>query len=299
MLLDGSTVSVTRKFSTTDEAGRIHVPLDPSIEAFLRDCGRRGLRPRTVESYAERLRLLDQFARRRGSSALELRRAELEDWLDATPRASTRAAYRSTAKAYWRWALGRDLVQRNEADLTERPRVRKGLPRPIPTTDLRIALEHGDARMRAMLLLGSLAGLRCSEVAALDVADVDLVGSVLTIRNAKGGKSRRIPMHADLRRTLMAMPLPPRGAAFVSKWTGERLLAASVSEIISDHFTELGIAATPHQLRHWFGCSLAEAGTDLRTIRDLLGHTSVATTEVYSGWSLAGAAAAVDALRSA
>jgi site-specific recombinase XerD len=134
-------------------------------------------------------------------------------------------------------------------------------------------------RNRALVELVYSAGLRSAEAVGLDLADVDFEQELVHVRGGKGGKDRVVPLGEEasmwLSRYLRdARPGLARGAndALFLSATGRRL----------DTSTLRRLAPHPHRLRHAFATHLLEGGADLRTIQELLGHSSLSTTQVYS-----------------
>ena len=138
---------------------------------------------------------------------------------------------------------------------------------------------YGLRIMLALLLMGEC-GLRRGEATTLLWSDVDPSRAAVTIRGevAKSGKSRTVPATKRLRSALMAAP-PALPTA--------RVCPISMPSL-NVHFRQLAdglgmVDVTPHTLRHTFGHVMAESGVSVYVLRDLLGHSSVTTTEVYMG----------------
>jgi site-specific recombinase XerD len=134
-------------------------------------------------------------------------------------------------------------------------------------------------RNRALVELVYSAGLRSAEAVGLDLADVDFEQELVHVRSGKGGKDRVVPLgeeaaHWVARYLHEARPELARGAddALFLSTNGRRL----------DTSTLRRLAPHPHRLRHAFATHLLEGGADLRTIQELLGHSSLSTTQVYS-----------------
>ena len=142
------------------------------------------------------------------------------------------------------------------------------------------------------VLLASFAGLRAAEIAALDACDIDHRRRALRVLG-KGGKERMVPMHPDL-----AAALEPcrRGPVIPSRATGGSVRPGTISAIVAVHLRSRGIDRTCHSLRHWFGTETHQQCHDLRVVQELMGHSSIATTEVYVAWSMPVAESAVDGL---
>jgi site-specific recombinase XerD len=164
------------------------------------------------------------------------------------------------------------------------PRWHRRLPETPKPAEVEAALEalEGDGplalRNRALVELVYSAGLRAAEAVGLDLADVDFDREQLHVRG-KGGKERIVPLGEEAALLLArylheARPELVRGAenaVFVSA-RGRRLDTSTLRRVF----------AHPHRLRHAFATHLLEGGADLRTIQELLGHSSLSTTQMYS-----------------
>jgi site-specific recombinase XerD len=135
------------------------------------------------------------------------------------------------------------------------------------------------------LLYGS--GLRVSELTGLDLGDVDLASGIVVVWG-KGSKQRRVPMHAacvsalrawlEEGRDALIRPSSPAEAIFLNA-RGNRLGPRDVRRILDRRSR---IPTHPHALRHSFATHLLDGGADLRVVQELLGHTSLETTQVYT-----------------
>ena len=154
-------------------------------------------------------------------------------------------------------------------------------PRPAETDALLASLDGDGAlglRNRALFELVYSAGLRAQEAVDLSLADVDFEQELLLVRG-KGGKERAVPLGEEaayrLRRYLEeGRPRLARGAA-------DRLFLSARGRPLETS-TLRRLVRNPHRLRHAFATHLLEGGADLRTIQELLGHSSLSTTQVYS-----------------
>jgi site-specific recombinase XerD len=186
----------------------------------------------------------------------------------------------AAVRSFLRFTLG----SANVPDASLGPRRPRRLPDTPKTGEVEAAIEalDGDGplaiRNRALVELVYSAGLRSAEAVGLDLADVDFDREQLHVRG-KGGKERVVPLgeeaaHALARYLHQARPELVRGAEnamFVSA-RGRRLDTSTVRRVF----------AHPHRLRHAFATHLLEGGADLRTIQELLGHSSLSTTQLYS-----------------
>src|SRR6266851_5168426 len=184
-------------------------------------------------------------------------------------------------RSFLRFTLG----PTNVPDASLAPRRPKRLPDTPKTADIEAALDAlvGDGplplRNRALVELVYSAGLRSAEAVGLDLADVDFEQELVHVRNGKGGKDRVVPLGEEAaywtgRYLHEARPALARGAndALFLSTHGRRL----------DTSTLRRVAPHPHRLRHAFATHLLEGGADLRTIQELLGHSSLSTTQIYS-----------------
>jgi site-specific recombinase XerD len=187
----------------------------------------------------------------------------------------------AAVRAFLRHALGPARVP--DAPLApRRGRRLPDAPRAAEVEDALAALEGDDPvalRNRTLVELVYSAGLRSAEAVGLDLADVDFEQELVHVRSGKGDKDRVVPLGEEaaywLARYLReARPGLARGAsdALFLSVRGRRLDTSTLRRIVPH----------PHRLRHAFATHLLEGGADLRTIQELLGHSSLSTTQVYS-----------------
>jgi integrase/recombinase XerD len=186
----------------------------------------------------------------------------------------------AAVRSFLRFTLGPAQV----SDTSLAPRRPRRLPDTPKTAEVEAALDalDGDGplalRNRALVELVYSAGLRSSEAVGLDLADVDFDREQLHVRG-KGGKERIVPLGEEagyllaryLREARPGLLRGAENAVFVSA-RGKRLDTSTLRRIF----------AHPHRLRHAFATHLLEGGADLRTIQELLGHSSLSTTQLYS-----------------
>ncbi len=187
----------------------------------------------------------------------------------------------AAVRAFLRHALGPARVP----DARIAPRRGRRLPDAPREADVdrQLAALDGDApidlRNRALVELVYSAGLRSAEAVGLDLADVDFEQELVHVRHGKGGKERVVPLGEEasfrvaryLREGRPTLAHGANDALFLSV-RGRRL----------DTSTLRRLAPHPHRLRHAFATHLLEGGADLRTIQELLGHSSLSTTQIYS-----------------
>lgn len=151
--------------------------------------------------------------------------------------------------------------------------------------------------LRAMLSLGAYQGLRCQEIAGLSREDIldTRDPAVIVVVKGKGGYQRVLPLHPEVLSALRALPMPRSGPVFLMTMGGHHT-PVTVSTAMRQYFADLGIGATGHQLRHWFGTNIYAHSKDIRLTQELLGHQSPNTTAIYVAWAAIDAAPAVESL---
>lgn len=234
---------------------------------------------------SERTRILTQFATEMdvqptSAKAIDIVRWLAEhqfDWSDGT--ACTYVGY---LRAWFKW------LQITDRRLDD-PMLKVGTPKtpdrePRPVSDagvMRLLTTPMHHRTRVMILLMLLAGLRCSEVARVRGEHVDVTVPSVWV-DGKNRKSRTVPLHLLL--IDAAATMPTHGIWFPANSTrpGEHVLSKSVSHIVSLTMRRAEVAGTPHKLRHWYGTTLLDDGADIRTVQELLRHSSLSTTQIYT-----------------
>ena len=161
----------------------------------------------------------------------------------------------------------------------ENVKIPKTLPKPIPHEHIVQALEHATLEERTVVVLLYTLGLRISELAGLQREDIR--EEWVRVRG-KGNREREVPLIATTR-TLLEMYLreaDPR--RFVFEKDGDRLSENSLRYIIKRVFKQVGMHVTPHQLRHSYATALLNNNARIADVSDLLGHASMATTQIYT-----------------
>jgi len=180
-------------------------------------------------------------------------------------------------------------LELDTADTLPRPTRRKSLPKFLTEAEahkLLMAAEH-DPRDHAILTVMAYTGLRVSEVCHLNCEDINLRERTLGVISGKGDKDRMVvfaqTMALALRRWLETREEVGTDALFLNK-NGSRLSPRSVQRIVKAYAEDAGIrkVVTPHVLRHTMATTLLRHGADIRIIQQLLGHSSIATTQIYT-----------------
>ncbi|WP_249863231.1 tyrosine-type recombinase/integrase [Paenibacillus konkukensis] len=213
---------------------------------------------------------------------------------------STRNRYLSSIRTFFTALIEHKYAQHNPALHLKKSKVEKNpLPSYLNESLLTAFLEsiEGKYQIRnvAMFLLMSYAGLRVSELHQLNVTDYQRQNKLLQVYG-KGRKWRTVPLPDSLTHILdMALneriaPRKPSEQAFFVSQFGRRISARMIQKIAEAHFAELkekyselrGQALSSHKLRHTFATMQVIAGTDIRTLQELLGHSSIQTTQIYT-----------------
>lgn len=248
------------------------VPMtSPIIEEWAAWMTAQGLSKRTIN---ERTML---FTRLKGDLDLTVGDLIRELGRDGLSNA-TKATYTNHMRAFYAWANRMEYTDRDPSQKLPTPRVPRGTPKPISDSELRRLLR---SRMwsstRAMILLAAYQGLRIHEVVQVKGEDIDHEAGTLSIVG-KGGVKAVLPL-SDVIRELSAS-MPEDGYWFPSGDGHKK--ANSASATIGKVMKRAGVKGSAHSLRHWFATSLLSRGAHLRTVQELLRHSNLATTAVYT-----------------
>ncbi len=200
-------------------------------------------------------------------------------------------------RTYYRFLLKKGWVAKSPAENLSLPKAPKKLPRFL-IQDEAVALMDSkktskktslNVRNQAILELLYGTGLRVSELIGLDIGSFDLGDGWIKVKG-KGNKERVVPLAGKAAETLavyMEQRGAEKGALFLND-AKKRLTVRSVQRLVKDESARCGILkrTTPHTLRHSFATHLLEEGADLRGIQELMGHSSLSTTQKYTQVSL-------------
>jgi integrase/recombinase XerC len=279
--------------------------MEEAVAEFLRHLAlEKNSSTNTVKSYREDLtQALEFFRERLGGQTSDPKRITTRllrawlSWLHEQGYARGTIARRLAALRTWcRFLCRQGLLESNPALGLRGPRLDKKLPHFLTKADLLRLLEAppGDnpfgLRDRAMLEVLYSAGVRVSELTGLDLGDVDLDAGLATVRG-KGRKERLAllgPQAIDAVRAwlparLALMRTRARDALFLNK-NGTRLTSRSVGRLLEKYLALAGLdpRTSPHTLRHSFATHLLDAGADIRSVQELLGHRNLSTTQIYT-----------------
>lgn len=246
---------------------------DDTLARYIVHLRRRGLRPASIDRTATDIRaFLAAFLWWQHVST-----TELERWLDDRRlTARTRYGWVSRLSVFYRWAIDAGLCDHDPARLAVRPKLPELRARPIEITDVAaVLLATPLSPVRTAIALARYAGLRAGEIARLRWRDVDEANGGLEVIDGKGGRHRWVPIGPRLAREL------PARAQALQPVIGVAWTPATCSKIVAAHLRACGVDATCHQLRHTFATEANHQGRSISTVQLLLGHASIATTQVY------------------
>lgn len=263
----------------------------------------RGRAPRTIEAYQRDLGDFEEFLERRGlgpvvradRAALAAYEADLSERGYAPTSVKRRL---SAIKGLYRYLVREEVIPTSPADLIATPKAPDRLPDVLSIAQVNDLMAHADdstpasQRDRALLEVLYGCGLRASEACDLNLGDLALDEGYLRVLG-KGDKERVAPISGAALRTLSAYLDEGRrsleggrgksgGAVFLNA-RGGRLTRQSVHKIVARAGLAIGVSNLhPHTLRHSFATHLLEGGADLRAIQEMLGHSDISTTQIYT-----------------
>ena len=262
----------------------------------------RNASPQTVQTYEESLRAFESYLtfRDNGLSMDSVDTDLIRDWMeslmDKGNSASTINKNLSALRSFYRFALKRELVKKDPAHAVTGPKKSKPLPQFLREGEMDRLLDglewdssFNNVRARTILLLFYEAGLRRSELIGLDDKDIDFEAAQLKV-TGKRNKQRIVPFGAELAEALKNYKAKRQeefgetnGALFLSD-KGERISGNMVYLIVRKYLSMVTSLKkrSPHVLRHTFATAMLNNGAGLETIKSLLGHESVSTTEIYT-----------------
>lgn len=247
-------------------------------EEFLKHCeGFKGYSPLTVFSYDESIREMIE------TSDIEYREGEIHINLMplrlkiASLRAKTIARKLSAIRSFVKYLRLGGTVLHLRGD--ESIKVPQTLPKPISHDHIQCALKHAPMMERLAILILYTMGLRISELASLRRANIDQQWCRVM---GKGSKERDIPVLKEVYEAISHYYLHAGEGEFVFELNGEKLSENSLRYAITKVFKEVGFHVTPHQLRHAYATELLNNNARIADVSELLGHASMATTQIYT-----------------
>jgi site-specific recombinase XerD len=274
---------------------------DAALELFEEDLKRRDAAERTRRAYGIDLGQFARWSSAQGLSPQQVGPKAVRRYIahlsegNAAPTttarklAALRALFRSQREHGW--------IEQNPADLVSTPRRPSHLPRVLSARDTAQLLDgipggsSLELRDRALFELAYSCGLRAEEMVSLKTSDIDHDAEQLRVEG-KGRKTRILPAGEPalaavalyVERARPALAVPGGGDALFLSKSGRPLGTSDVRRRLRKWTDRAGVGSgsSPHALRHSFATHLLDGGADLRSIQELLGHTSVSSTQIYT-----------------
>lgn len=260
----------------------------------------KGLSPLTIDAYRSDLREYFAWLKVAGIDMPE--KIDLDSslrfaaGLEQGKSRASRSRLLSAVKGFHRYLYHEGELHDLDITSISAPKIRRHVPFVLSQEETERLLEQPDEsgiglRDRAMLEMAYSTGMRVSEVCGLRFESLDLESRLVRIRG-KGGKERIVPVGSQAMRSLERYTSESR-PGFLSdspvpfiflNYRGGPLSRVSFWKILKKYAAMAGLPAdvTPHTLRHSFATHLIEGGADLRAVQELLGHSSIATTQIYT-----------------
>ncbi|OPL11116.1 MAG: recombinase XerD [Firmicutes bacterium ML8_F2] len=262
----------------------------------------KGLARNTLESYNRDIRKMIAFLKKKGVTSPEAVNqdmlvqfiGELKNNGQATSSISRCIA---SVRSFFNFLLQEGVIPQNAAWKLESPRIERKLPRILTTDEVDKLLDqpstgkHKELRDKAMLELLYASGIRVSELVSLDINDFDPRVGYLRCRG-KGMKERIVPVgsmavnyvNEYLRKTRTRMIRTNSETALFVNQHGRRMTRQGFWKILKKYAQKANIKGeiTPHTIRHSFATHLLENGADLRSVQEMLGHSDISTTQIYT-----------------
>lgn len=212
---------------------------------------------------------------------------------------STMARKLASLRSFVRYLCRESILKGNPIAAVATPKQDKKLPRFLYPLEIEMLLSAPDVktkmgkRDRAILETLYATGIRVSELIGMDLGDVDLANALIKVKG-KGSKERIVPIGSKAREAISIYLnsarrdfFPKSGATtnavFLNKF-GQRITERSVRNILNKYVNKIALnqKVNPHMLRHSFATHLLNNGADLRSVQELLGHTKLSTTQIYT-----------------
>ena len=260
----------------------------------------KGLTDQTVKSYQNDLDIYLQFLKSKGiSNVKEISSDNIKEFLKKRGQSestSTLAHNLTVIKNFHRYLIKENIVKDDVSMFISRPKLQKRLPRTLSVEDVDLLLNISlitpfDYRNKAMLELMYGAGLRVSELVSLNMNQIDLENGMIRIMG-KGRKEREIPI-GEYGIYYLKLYLEHRGLLIKNNQQedslflnnhGKQITRQGFFKILKQLLLDKGLNpdVSPHTLRHSFATHLLSRGADLRSIQEMLGHSDISTTKIYT-----------------
>lgn len=279
--LPGGVKKVFCETQTTGAEGT----MTPLREKMIRELRLKNYAKSTEQSY---LHAVSEYAKFHGKSpdTLSLEDAKRYLWYLREEKQISLSYFKQVVSGL-RFLYTHVLEQKWISESLKYPRSQRALPVVASREEVgRLLQAVSNQKARCVLSVIYAAGLRLEEALCLKRSDIDSARMLIHVRNGKGGKPREVFLSDSLLEELRAYwrCYQPRGEYLFEGYRGKRLSGSHVQRQCQEACLRAGvkIVITPHVLRHSFATHLLEAGTDLRVIQQLLGHTNIKSTVIYT-----------------
>jgi len=261
----------------------------------------RGLSGNTVTAYQRDLKKAQDFFDKQGLNPLQLHLQHLEELLThlsetgVNPRSQARLI--SALKAFYKYLVLEDYLNRNPAELLEAPKLPQKLPVYLEEDEIERIIEQIDLSTpeghRNLAIFETLygCGLRVSELTGLRLSNLFFSEGIIRV-TGKGSKERLVPINPTAikyielyfqQRQHLTIAKGHEDFVFLNR-RGKQLTRAMIFHLVKTYVLAAGIRkkVSPHTFRHSFATHLVRNGADLRAVQDMLGHESITTTEIYT-----------------
>ena len=274
------------------------------IQIFLNHCAvERGLSKNSIAAYRRDLNRFDEFLKSQSLELGNISSSSISDFVALLRKSglgeATIARHVVAIRSLFSF-LSKDQGINNVAKEVAPPRIPKRLPKALSIEDIESIIasnsdDVGGVRDRALIEVLYATGARVSEIVQLDIGDISKSeNSAVTVKvRGKGGKERLVPLGTFAQKALDQYLVRSRpslernhqqNALFLNEKRGSRLSRQSAWQIVMNAARRAGIQReiSPHALRHSFATHLLDGGADIRVVQELLGHSSVTTTQIYT-----------------
>lgn len=257
---------------------------------------------KTVSAYGEDLLQLEEFAREEAGdfNPVEVKPDLIREWIvslmDKGYTSTSVNRKLSSLRSFYKYLLRQGRVEVDPLRKISGPKNKKPLPSFLKESEMNKLLDETDfgdgfkgCRDRLVIEMFYATGMRLSELIGLDDKDVDFSASLLKV-TGKRNKQRLIPFGDELRDTMLAYvdvrneTISERSGAFFIRENGERLYKNLVYNLVKRNLSKVVTLKkrSPHVLRHTFATTMLNNEAELGAVKELLGHSSLATTEIYT-----------------
>ena len=278
--------------------------LDEAVERFLTHLSATRA-PHTVKAYGTDLAQFVEYALSAGIEQVQhLNERLARSWLDSYRAASRRTRERKLycLRTFFKYCRTMGWLDHDPSAGVALPVQKRPLPRFLTQAQAAQLVEQPDSvedgplrlRDRAILEMLYATGVRVSELAGLDVDALDMAQSAARVRG-KGGRERivlfgraaheALAEYLQRARPQLMNPRTPTRALFLNA-QGGRLTTRSIHRLVKHYGAQVGVAISPHALRHSVATHMLDGGADLRTVQELLGHRRLTTTQIYTHLTL-------------